>query len=99
MLAFYLFAALVVWLGVESLRGGFRYLSYVRRELKAERPLFTPFASVIAPCRGLDPGLRENLAALLTQDYPAYEVIFVTDSADDPSFALIEELRAQLRDR
>jgi cellulose synthase/poly-beta-1,6-N-acetylglucosamine synthase-like glycosyltransferase len=99
MLVFYLFAALVVWLGIESLRGGFGYLSYVRRELQRERPAFTPLASVIAPCRGLDQGLRENLAALFSQDYPAYEIIFVTDSADDSSLALIEELRAQFMER
>jgi cellulose synthase/poly-beta-1,6-N-acetylglucosamine synthase-like glycosyltransferase len=94
MFVFYLFAALVVWLGIDSLRGGFRYLAFVRRELKRERTQFTPFASVIAPCRGLDQGLRENLCALFNQDYPAYEIIFVTDNADDPALAVIEELRA-----
>jgi len=99
MLVFYLFAVLVVWLGVESLRGGFRYLSYIRSELQRERPAFTPFASVVAPCRGIDQGLRENLAALFRQDYPAYEIIFVTDSVDDPSLAVIEELRAKFIDR
>jgi ceramide glucosyltransferase len=99
MLVFYLFALLVVWLGLESLRGGFRYLSYVRGELRRERPAFTPFASVIAPCRGIDQGLEENLAALFRQDYPAYEITFVTDSKDDPSLAVIEELRAKLIER
>lgn len=99
MLVFYLFAMLVVWLGLESLRGGFRYLSYVRGELRRERPAFTPFASVIAPCRGIDQGLKDNLTPLFRQDYPAYEIIFVTDSVDDPSLAVIEELRAMFIDR
>jgi cellulose synthase/poly-beta-1,6-N-acetylglucosamine synthase-like glycosyltransferase len=99
MLVFYLFALLVVWLGVESLRGGFRYLSYVKGELRRVRPAFTPFVSVIAPCRGIDQGLRENLAALFRQDYPAYEIIFVTDSKDDLSLAVIEGLRAKFIDR
>jgi cellulose synthase/poly-beta-1,6-N-acetylglucosamine synthase-like glycosyltransferase len=88
---FYFFAAVVVWLGVDSLRGGFRYLAFVRRELSRELPPFTPYASVIAPVRGLDQGLRDNLRALLQQDYPAYEIIFVTDRADDPALAVIEE--------
>lgn len=99
MFVFYLFALLVVWLGIESLRGGFRYLGFVRRELKREQTGFTPFASVIAPCRGLDQGLRENLCALFNQNYPAYEIIFVTDSADDPSLAVIEEVRATFAGR
>lgn len=94
MWVFYLFAGLVVWLGVDSLRGGFRYLAFVRREMAKELPHFTPFASVIAPVRGLDQGLRDNLRALFEQDYPAYEIVFVTDSEDDPSLALVEEVRA-----
>src|SRR5215213_5060309 len=99
MFVFYLFALLVVWLGIESLRGGFRFLAFVRRELKREQTSFTPFASIIAPCRGLDQGLRDNLCALFNQNYPAYEIIFVTDSADDPALSVIEELRATFAGR
>ena len=36
-------------------------------------------------------GLRENLKALFKQDYPAYEIIFVTDRDDDPSLRVINE--------
>lgn len=99
MFVFYLFAALVVWLGIDSLRGGFRYLAFVRRELDRGPTSFTPFASIIAPCRGLDQGLRENLRALFNQNYPAYEIIFVTDRDDDSSLAVIEELRATFIER
>ena len=53
---------------------------------------FTPFVSVFAPCRGLEDGLQENLTALFQQDYPAYEIVFVSDRADDPSLALIRKL-------
>lgn len=93
MLIFYIFASLLVWLGLASLLGGIRYLSYVRREIDTVRPAFAPFASVIAPCRGLDQGLRENLDALFRQDYPAFEIIFVTDSVDDPALSVVEEVR------
>jgi len=89
MLVFYFFAAIVIWLGILSLRSGIRFFNYVRSEF--ERPLlvFTPFASVIAPCRGLDQGLHENLAALFHQDYPNYEIVFVTDREDDPSLKVV----------
>ncbi len=91
MIFFYFFAAIVIWLGILSLRGGLIFAAYVRRE--ALRPLtdYTPFASVIAPCRGLEDGLRENLTALFEQDYPAYEIIFVTDNGDDPSLTVVEK--------
>jgi cellulose synthase/poly-beta-1,6-N-acetylglucosamine synthase-like glycosyltransferase len=93
MWVFYFFAALLIWQGIVSLMGGIRYLAYVRREMKTARPAFTPFASVIAPCRGLEDGLHENLDALFHQDYPAYEIIFVTDSTSDSSLTVVEELR------
>ena len=95
MLVFYFFAALVILQAVISLRGGARYLAYISREMKLERREFTPRASVIAPCCGLDQGLKENLAALFAQDYPAYEIIFVTEDAGDPALAVIEEVRRE----
>jgi ceramide glucosyltransferase len=94
MLVFYFFAAIVIWLGILSLRSGFDFAAYVRRE--TARPLtdFTPFVSVIAPCRGLEDGLRENLSALFRQDYARYEIIFVTDRARDPALSVVEEVRS-----
>lgn len=95
MLAFYFFAALLVIQAVISLRGGARYLAYIRQEAERENQRFTPYASIIAPCRGLDQGLRENLAALFGQDYGPYEIIFVTDRADDAALPVIAELRGE----
>ncbi len=93
MLVFYVFSAIVIWLGILSLRDGIRFASFVQSESARTLPRFTPFVSVIAPCRGLDQGLRENLAALFRQDYPAYEIVFVTDSADDSSLSVIGDLK------
>ena len=89
---FYFFAAIVIWLGIISLRGGFRYSSYVKSQLTNSFPKFTPFASVIVPCRGLEENLSDNLAALFRQSYPAYELIFVTDSSSDPALSVISSL-------
>lgn len=91
---FYVFAAIGIWLGVVSLRGGLRFRAYTRRE--TARPLadFTPCVSVIAPTRGVDPGLTENIAALLNQNYPAYEVLFVFDERKDPAVSVIEKVKA-----
>jgi len=94
MLAFYFFAAIVIWLGIVSLRGGFRFAAYVRSEVSKPLPDFTPYVSVFAPCRGLENGLEQNLASLFRQDYPAYEIIFLSDRADDPALPLIRKLIA-----
>jgi cellulose synthase/poly-beta-1,6-N-acetylglucosamine synthase-like glycosyltransferase len=48
---------------------------------------------MIAPGRGLEPGLIDNLRPLLAQDYPHYEVLFVFDALDDPAIKIVDELR------
>jgi ceramide glucosyltransferase len=101
MYLFYFFAAIVVGLGILSFRSGIRFAKYVRsyadraaleRETASPLPDFAPFVSVIAPCRGVDQGLRENLLALCQQNYPAYEILFVIDRKDDPSLCVIEKV-------
>jgi len=89
---YYFLAALSCWFGIQSLLSGIRYAAYVRRETSRAIPDFHPFVSVIAPGRGLEPGLVENVQTLLTQDYPAYEVLFVFDREDDPALEVLEEL-------
>jgi len=53
-----------------------------------------PAASVILPCKGLDQGFTENILALLRQDYPDLELLFVVATADDPAHDAIARLLA-----
>ena len=93
MVVYYFLAALSCWFGLQSLLSGIRYAAYVRRETSRPLPKFEPFVSVIAPGRGLEPGLIDNLRPLVTQDYPHYEVLFVFDDADDPAVKIVAELK------
>ena len=92
MFLFYVLAALSCWFGIQSLLNGIRYAAYVRREMSRALPESQPFVSVIAPGRGLEQGLSENLSPLLTQDYPRYEVLFVFDALDDPAIKVVDAL-------
>ncbi len=92
---FYIFAAILVWFSYKSFRGGLQYLNYFKQELAKPPSNFTPFVSVIAPCKGLDPGLHKNLSALLELDYPEFEIVFVIDDANDPAAAIIRELLSE----
>lgn len=96
---FYFFAVVLVFLGYKSLRGGVNYLNYFRSELAKPKSEFTPFCSIIAPCRGLDADLRENLAALFDQNYPQYEIVFVVDDRRDAAVEIIEEVSRLKRAR
>lgn len=92
MFAFYFFALILVFFSYKSWRGGLAYLNFFRRELARPRSNFTPFVTVIAPCRGLDEDLEKNLAALFEQNFPDYEIIFVVDSETDEAVKIIEEV-------
>ena len=95
MLIFYFLGAIALWLGIASLRSGFQFSKFVQGELARPLPDFTPPVTVIAPCRGLDQGLSENLEALFQQNYPSYEIIFVSDRADDPALSALSKIRAR----
>jgi cellulose synthase/poly-beta-1,6-N-acetylglucosamine synthase-like glycosyltransferase len=93
MWVFYFFAAISIWLALVSLRGGVRFVRYLQTELARDYPEFTPFATVFVPCRGVDEGLKENISAIFAQDYPEFEIVFVSDRAGDPAFAVINQAR------
>ena len=89
---FYILAAILVFFSYKSFRGGIDYLNFFKKELAKPKSDFTPFCSIIAPCRGLDEDLEENLFALFRQDFPAYEIIFVVDSETDEAVKIIEKI-------
>jgi ceramide glucosyltransferase len=97
LLLFYFFAAISIWLGLLSLRGGVRFIRYIQNELTAQPVDFTPLVTVFMPLRGIDDGLSENVAAIFRQDYPSFEVIFVADGPDDQALAVIDEARRSFK--
>lgn len=66
-----------------------RYLRERRLVLAAldARPGFTPPLSLLKPMHGADPGLEGYLETFFTQDYPDYEILFCSRTADDPGLA------------
>jgi len=81
-LVYWYLAAPAILLAILSLRGERKRAAYVERRL-AERPKDLPPASVIVPVKGPEEGLRENLGALASLDYPDYELIVCARSAAD----------------
>jgi cellulose synthase/poly-beta-1,6-N-acetylglucosamine synthase-like glycosyltransferase len=94
---YYIFAALLIWFSYKSFRSGIDYLNYFKQELKKPLDDYTPFATIFAPCRGIDQGMLENLDALLAQDYPEFEVVFIVDEQDDDATKLIERAWQEAR--
>ncbi len=64
------------------------------RNLKIQHPKFTPKASVIIPCRGIDPHFDASIQSVLNQDYPDYEVVFAVAEEEDPAYSRLQSLIA-----
>ena len=79
---YWFFVAPALLLPFLSLRGERRRAAYVAERLSRTPDRFPP-VSVIVPVKGEDEGLRENLAALASLDYPDYELIIAAHSAAD----------------
>jgi len=86
MMGYYILASLVIIQGLVALREGVRYWRFVSLCLGQPPADYTPKVAVLAPCKGIDPGFRAQVGSLLGQDYPDYEVIFVTESQDDAAY-------------
>jgi ceramide glucosyltransferase len=89
---YYIFSALLIYFSLRSFRGGLDYLGHFQRDLAKPDCGFTPPATVIVPCKGVDHGLAENLAAFADQNYPAYQIIFVVEGQGDPAAEIIQHL-------
>ena len=89
---FFILAGLLAVQSLIALQDGARFLRFVRRRLQQPLPAFAPPTTVVCPCKGLDAELEVNLRAVLEQDYPNYEVLFVVADPADPARAVCEHL-------
>jgi ceramide glucosyltransferase len=52
-----------------------------------------PPVTIFKPVHGIEQRLEQNLESFFQQDYPEFEIIIGSRSADDPAIALAEQLR------
>jgi ceramide glucosyltransferase len=55
----------------------------------------SPRVALLAPCKGLDVGLKENLRTLFCQNYDNYELHFIVESTEDSAGSIIRPLMAE----
>jgi ceramide glucosyltransferase len=93
---YWLLAAPALLLSFAGLLAQHRRSTYIREQLQ-KPATWTPPATVIVPVKGEDEGLRENLAALASLDYPDYELLIVAQTAADiPSGVLPRRVKVVL---
>jgi ceramide glucosyltransferase len=91
MTVYYFFAIILILLGLKSLKNGFEFRDYLKSENDKTDNDYRPITSIIAPFCGVESGLDENIAALFTQNYPSYEIIFVLESESDSAKGFIQK--------
>jgi ceramide glucosyltransferase len=91
---FYFLVIVQIAAGMYSLWEGYQWLRLVRKRLATHTGFYSPMAAVICPCKGVESGLEENLAALTKFDYPNYEIYFSLASSLDPAMKMIEGVKA-----
>jgi cellulose synthase/poly-beta-1,6-N-acetylglucosamine synthase-like glycosyltransferase len=93
----YVFYALMVQQlgqGLYGLWQGVLWLQMCKRRLARATGFFTPRVALFCPVKGMEPGLAENLAALIDQDYRDYEIFLAISGVDDPAYRVLEYVKA-----
>lgn len=58
-------------------------------------PGFTPPLTLLKPLHGAEPHLEEHLVTFFEQDYPQYEILFCTRTAEDAGLAIARSIAAR----
>src|SRR6201987_2646338 len=91
---FYVLVMAQIALGMYSLWNGFEWFRMVRRRLASHAGFYAPTAALICPCKGIERGLEDNLAALTRFEYANYEIYFTLATSLDPALKIIERVKA-----
>jgi ceramide glucosyltransferase len=92
-----LFYALIleqIFQGLYNLWDGLVWLRMAQRRTAAHSGFYSPRVALFCPVKGAEPGLEQNISALVSFDYPDYEVFFTMAGADDPARKIIERFTA-----
>ena len=91
---FYLLVVVQIALGLYSLWDGYEWFRLVRGRLSSHAGFYAPVAALICPCKGVEPGLEDNLLALTKFEYPNYEIFFTMATSLDPALKVVERVKA-----
>lgn len=81
-------------LGVLAISGEISLIAawmYAPKLYKKQKPEYYQKTRVIVPCKGVEKNFKENIQAICDQDYNQYEIVFVTDSKDDPAYNFLKK--------
>ncbi len=91
---FYMLVIEQILQGLYNLWDGLRWLRLVQRRAGGHSGFYSPRVALFCPVKGAEPGLEQNLSALISFDYSDYEIFFTMASAEDPARKIVERVTA-----
>ena len=91
---FYILVIEQIIQGSHNLWSGLRWLRMAQRRVGRHSGFYAPRVALFCPLKGLEPGLEQNLAALINFDYSNYEIFFALASGEDPARKILNKLAA-----
>src|SRR6202521_2311836 len=79
---------------LEQILQGLGWLRLAQRRAGGHSGFYAPRVALFCPVKGAEPGLEQNISALVSFDYPDYEIFFTMASGDDPARKIIERITA-----
>jgi ceramide glucosyltransferase len=89
---FYVLVLEQILQGMWNLWDGLVWLRLAQRRAATHSGFYAPRVALFCPVKGAEPGLEGNVSALVSFDYPDYEIFFPMASADDPARKIIERV-------
>lgn len=84
-----------VFLGL-ALGGVIRFRADARKQLSSiPEDAHLPGVSVLKPVHGMEAQLERNIESFFQQNYPAYEILFAADEANDPALEVVRAVCAR----
>jgi len=90
-------AVLQILIGLYMIAQGMQWRAYARRRLLTDPGFYAPRTAVLCPCKGMEPGLEQNLNALCEFNHQNYEVFFILAAESDPAIHVVKRVIGQSR--
>jgi ceramide glucosyltransferase len=91
---FYVLVLEQILQGLYNLWDGLSWLRLAQRRAATHSGFYAPRVALFCPVKGAEPGLEQNISALVSFNYPDYEIFFAMASSDDPARKIIERITA-----
>lgn len=92
---FQILAILQILVGLYMIFDAVQWRGFARRKMLTDPGFYAPRTAVLCPCKGMEPGLEQNLLSLCEFNHQNYELFFILASESDSAAGLVKRVAAQ----